>query len=208
MKRIAAAAAFLLGGCTAVIVPPAAPERPVCVAVLDHGRHSSLLIERPESGLVRYSYGDWVWYALGRTGAYRGSAALLWPTQGALGRRNLPGPATPEAVEKQVRVGIEDAVWFAVEADAAQRLTIELDGIFEANAQTRIYNPSADLEFVHYPDSYTLTNNSNRRVARWVEALGGAVEGSALLSDWTLRQDETAPRRDPCAATGPSGTSG
>lgn len=203
----AAAAALLLGGCTAVIVPPATPERPVCAAVLDHGRHSSLLIERPESGLVRYSYGDWEWYALGRTGSYQGSAALLWPTQGALGRRDLPGPATREAVTKQVRVGTEDAVWFAVEADAARRLATELDGIFEANAETRIYNPSADLEFVHHPDSYTLTNNSNRRVARWVAALGATVEGSTLLSDWALRQDET-PERDTCGATGPSGTSG
>ncbi|MFN4091167.1 MAG: hypothetical protein ACK4QW_19260 [Alphaproteobacteria bacterium] len=190
MRAAAAGALLTLAACAAVVEPPPAPERPVRAALLDHGRHASLLLERPGEGMVRYSYGDWDWYALGRTSVGQGSAALLWPTQGALGRRRLPGPATPEAATAQVRVAIEDALWFDVEAAKAQALADELDSVFAANADTLVYNRAFDLELVHHPDRYTLTNNSNRRVADWIEALGGQVAGPVLLSDWRLRNQQ------------------
>lgn len=193
----AGAAALLvvaLGGCTAVIVPPPAPERPLRAAILDHGRHSSLMLELPAGeGLVRYSYGDWDWYALGRTGLGEGSAALLWPTQAALGRRKFPAPAVspsemPAAAVALLRVPVEQAFWFAAEEDRVRALVGELDAVFAANEATKVYNPGFDLEFVHYPASYTLTDNSNARVAEWATALGADIQGSVLLSAWALRE--------------------
>jgi hypothetical protein len=45
--------------------------------------------------MVRYSYGDWNWYALRRTGPAEGTAALLWPTHIAvkIGEGDLDPPA-------------------------------------------------------------------------------------------------------------------
>ena len=183
-----------LGGCTAIIVPPPAPERPLRAAILDHGRHSSLMLELPAGqGLVRYRYGDWDWYARGRTGVGQGSAALLWPTQAALGRRRYAAPAVapsemPAAAVAPLRVPVEQAFWFAAEEDRVRTLVGELDAVFAANEATKVYNPAFDLEFVHYPASYTLTDNSNARVAEWATALGADIQGSVLLSAWALRE--------------------
>lgn len=183
-----------LGGCTAVIVPPPAPERPLRAAILDHGRHSSLMLELPAGeGLVRYSYGDWDWYALGRTGVGQGSAALLWPTQAALGRRRYTAPAVaspemPAAAVAPLRVPVEEVFWFTVEEARVRKLVGELDAVFAANEATKVYNSGFDLEFVHYPASYTVTDNSNARVAQWATALGADIQGSVLLSAWALRE--------------------
>ena len=49
-------------------------------------------------GMIRYSCGDWDWYALRQTGLLERSAAILWPSQAALGRKQLPGPFSPVAV--------------------------------------------------------------------------------------------------------------
>jgi hypothetical protein len=91
-RVLGALLALCLSGCTTVVVPPARVAEPARVALLDHGRHASLVLKTAESGMVRYAYGDWDWYAQGTTGAIEGSAAVLWPTRAALGRRRLPGP--------------------------------------------------------------------------------------------------------------------
>src|ERR687898_1077107 len=70
------AASGIVAACAAtfVVAPPplvpAATRAPV--AVLDHGQHSSLVIGRPDGRMVRYAYGDWRWYAEGKTGAAEG----------------------------------------------------------------------------------------------------------------------------------------
>lgn len=75
--------------------------------MLDHGRHASLLMERADGSMVRYAYGEWEWYALGRTGPARAFAALFVPSEAALGRKELAGPLTPETARARVREGFE-----------------------------------------------------------------------------------------------------
>lgn len=77
--------------------PPQRVVEPVLVGVLDHDRHSGLIVQVPD-GMIRYSCGDWDWYALRQTGLLERSAAILWPSQAALGRKQLPGPFSPVAV--------------------------------------------------------------------------------------------------------------
>lgn len=182
----AAALASPLAACTTTIVPPAAPAAPQAVFVLDHGRHASLVVPGPDGGIVRYSYGDWRWYALRKTGPLQGTSAVLWPTRAALGRRELPGPPEADAVVRQVRVGIEGLYEVTVDAGRVEALRRDLDSIFHAGAETRVDNPAYDLEFVHHPKPYWLFRMSNQMVARWLEALGCRVRGPALFSRWRV----------------------
>jgi hypothetical protein len=159
---------------------------PAHVAVLDHGRHTSLLLAVPgETEMVRYAYGDWRWYALQQTGIAEGIAALSG-RQAALGRRRLPGPLLPETVSRRVLVGVEEAIYFDADAHDVRRLIGELDAIFAAKAEERIDNTTYDLEFVPHPEPYGAFNNSNQMVARWLEMLGCRIEGSALYAAWRL----------------------
>jgi len=176
---------FVLSGCATTIVPPAGVLHPQPVFVLDHGRHTSLVLPHPD-GLVRYAYGDWRWYAREDTGIFHGMAALLWPTQGTLGRRVLPGPATEEGVRRSVGVVVEHLYMIPVEATRAAALREELEGLFLAQRATRTYSAASDLEFVHHPDGYSAFNNSNHMLADWLEALGCDVHGSAMFARWQL----------------------
>src|SRR5690606_1475260 len=185
---LAVAALLWLWGCAATVYPPRDVAEPAAVGILDHGRHTSLIVAVPE-GMIRYSYGDWNWYALRRTGPIEGTRALLWPTKAGLGRRQLPGPFSPEAVSEQVRVAIEEAVYLTVERPALHRLVARLDGIFDQNRAAAVYNEPYDLWFVPHPVPYSLAHNSNGMVAAWLEQLGCRVEGTPLFAIWRLDAD-------------------
>jgi hypothetical protein len=181
----------LLAACAAtyVVAPPLVPAAARApVAVLDHGRHSSLVIGLPDGRMVRYAYGDWRWYAEGKTGAAEGYAALFQETPAALGRRVMVGPLTAETLRRQVRVGIEDMLLLEVDAAAAQRLVDKLDGIAEAGRARMLTNQKVDLDFFPYPVPYTEAHSSNRVLAGWLREMGAEVEGDGLIADWKLRR--------------------
>jgi hypothetical protein len=187
-----ALAAGVVGACAAtyVVDPPqvASPATKAPVAVVDHGRHSSLVIGQPDGRMVRYAYGDWRWYAEGDTGAAQGYAALFKETPAALGRRVLPGPLTAEALRRQLRVGFEHALLLEVDAEAARRLVAKLDAIAEAGRDRMLTNAEVDLDFFPHPVPYTEAHSSNRVVAGWLRELGAKVEGDGLIADWRLRR--------------------
>jgi hypothetical protein len=172
--------------CTTVIVPPPEPNEPLPVLLLDHGHHASLAVPGPDGGVIRYAYGDWAYYARRRTNIFVGAAAVLWPTRSGLGRRLLPGPLSPLGVRPHLKVWIEHAYNLVVEAESLDRLRTRLDSIFDANLETRLYNSSYDLEFVHHQDPYWVLHNSNQVVAAWLAELGCRVRGSALFSKWEV----------------------
>lgn len=176
---------LVLGGCgTTVITPPRALD-PVPVFVLDHGRHTSLVLTAADGSLYRYAYGDWRYYAERDTGAWSALVALFWPTPGALGHRRLPGPPTAEAVERQVRVAIRALHVLQVERHRAQALHARLKGIIEVSPQ-RLEVPEVDLVFVPHPRDYSLAHNSNQAVADWLGELGCAVSRRPVLSGWRI----------------------
>ena len=193
LRQVAAlAASGIIAACAATYVvtpPPLVPSAARApVAVLDHGRHSSLVIGLPDGRMVRYAYGDWRWYAEGTTGVAEGYAALFQDTPGALGRRVLAGPLTAETVQRQVRVGIEDMLLLDVDAAAAQRLVDELDGIVEAGRARMLPNQEVDLDFFPHPVPYTAAHSSNRVLAGWLRDMGAEIEGDGLTADWKLRR--------------------
>ena len=176
----------LLGGCSATLTTPPPAVEPRAVFLLDHGRHSSLVLARADGGMVRYSYGDWRYYAHGQTSLWSSSRALLVPSRAALGRRELVGPAEEAFVLAQVRVVIERLIPLELEARRVDELITELDGVFFRQREQMHYREDYDLELVPYPRNYTLTHNSNRVVADWLRYLGVGVTGSALLSSWRV----------------------
>ncbi len=196
MSSVPKSRALLLTGllcltaCTNVVVPPPKPVQPSRVFLIDHGRHASLVLPGPDSGTVRYSYGDWRYYALRKTGFIETSSATLWRTQAGLGRRELPEPPTAAGVRRAVKVSIEAMYEVTVGSEEIRRLRRRLDGLFHANLDTHVYNAPYDLEFVHHPRPYTVFHNSNRVVALWLRDLGCRVHGLLLFSKWRVETPE------------------
>jgi hypothetical protein len=187
-------ASGLLAGCATHVTPPPKPQDPALVFVLDHGRHTSLVVSTPDGALVRYAYGDWRYYAERLTGPGHAVAALLWSTEGALGRRELPGPATVAAVRNQVPLVIDSLYEIEVERARVEALRAQLDAIFEAAGQPR-ETPETHLFFVPHPRAYTLRHNSNTAIAGWLEQLGCEVRGAAILANWRIDETTTGETR-------------
>lgn len=184
---------ILLAGCSATITPPSVVEDPVTVYVIDHGRHSSLVLPT-EHGAVRYSYGDWDYYALRKTNWWNALYALLYPSPSALGRQELALQPNPENLPGQLRMEVTHILPIAVESAAVEALYRELENAFLSAIATRHYSDVFDTDFVHYPRRYTLRHNSNRKVADWLEQLGCDIAGTPLLSRWRIATTEpTAP---------------
>lgn len=179
---------LILSGCSGRITPPTTPETPRSVFVLDHGQHSSLVIEDKHGNLARYSYGDWRYYAEGETSFWSGLRAMFAPTKAALGRKHLSGPATLENVQKQVRIVVINTVPLEAEASAVDALQYKLETIYLQNQYSKIYRQDYDLEFVHYPLDYSVRHNSNQVIGLWLTELGSDIHGWPLLSNWRLLQ--------------------
>lgn len=177
-----------LSGCATLIIPPFEPADPVSVFVLDHGRHSSLLLPTNDGTAVRYSYGDWDYYVLRQTGLFSALRALLTPSPGALGQQRLAGPPEAGVIGRQLRVEVLALHEIKVDSASVDDLRDELGELFAAAQDPRHYSNVFDVHFVRHPEPYTLANNSNRMVKRWLEQLGCEVRGRPLLSNWRLRQ--------------------
>jgi hypothetical protein len=175
----------LLTACSStVVVPPPAPVQARPVFVLEHGQHASLVIPGKTQGIVRYSYGDWNYYALGDKSISSGLRALQGPTLAGLGRRELKADATPQGVRSAVRVPVAAIHTVLAEASAIEALREKLEDIYRANQASLIYNADIDLEFVHHPVPYSSQHNSNRVVADWLQALGCEVRGPTFVPNW------------------------
>lgn len=180
-------ACVALSGCANRVVPPSAIAEPGKVFIIDHGRHTSLVISTPEGALVRFAYGDWRFYAERETGIGHAIAALLWSTPGALGRRNLPGPPDYDTVRSQVLVEIETIYELEAERARIEALRASLDEIF-ATAERSLDTPETDLVFVPHPVDYRLRHNSNTVVGLWLEALGCELNRRPIFARWRIEE--------------------
>lgn len=176
----------LLGACTTVIIPPVAPVQPVRVFVLDHGRHSSLVLPSEDGGALRYSYGDWDYYVLDDTSIMSSLKAMFRPSPAALGRQYLAAP--PDGATMQTQTGLEVTATheILVEVGVMQGLRDELGSLFNQGRNTLHPGRVANAYFVHHPAPYSARHNSNQIVARWLEQLGCTIIGKPFLSKWRV----------------------
>lgn len=178
---------LLVNGCgtTLVQAPQDAPD-PRPVFLLDHGRHTSLVLSTEAGQLVRYAYGDWRYYAERDTRLRSGAAALFCSTPATLARRELSGPPEEAMVLRQLRVGVEKIHPLTVAGANADRLQKELDSLHAQGESQHLYVPEYDLVFAPYPEPYTWRNNSATKVAEWLGTLDVEVRGPALISRWEV----------------------
>lgn len=97
---------------------PARPAFPVTVYLVDYGRTAGLVLPAGSDRMIAYVYGNWRYYALRRQGPVAAVAAILWPTQGALGRKEIAGPPGKDTVRAGLDAEIENLYALDVEADA------------------------------------------------------------------------------------------
>jgi hypothetical protein len=169
-------------GCATVLTPPAIVTDPVTVYVTDYGRHSSLILPRG-GGYTEYAFGQWEWFAQGKTGLLRGPLVVMVPGQSTLGRRGLGEIANEGEASRKADGASARAL--VVERAKAEALVAELDARFEAEIETRIEGPDG-MEFVKDPRVYTMLHNSNGVTADWLRQLGVGVQGSALRSNFRV----------------------
>ena len=174
--------------CAATIVPPRSRRNPIAVFVLAHGWTSTLVVPAPDSALIRYAYGDWHYYALGRNTIPNGIRALVWPSQGALGRAVLSISPDVNAVRKAVPADASHEV--LVDRDVAAQLIQELDAAYAQQQATEVTNLPYRMRFVHHEARYTYFRNSNHVVAEWLRRLGCAVHGPTFGSRWRVQGQE------------------
>jgi hypothetical protein len=179
----------MLASCATTVIPPQQPPQPVTVYLIDLGRTPTLAMPRDDNTFVRYVYGDWNWYALRKEGAVEGLVALLWPTQGALGRCVIQQPADARDMLLKFNIGAEHVYALEVERQRVDEFHRRMDEAFTANADSRMNNEVYALEFVHHPRAYTVFHNSNHETALWLRDLGCQTRGPAMTSQWIVKGD-------------------
>lgn len=195
-------AAASAGGCATSVTPPAQPPDPLALYLADYGRHSSLLLPAPQGHMIEYAFGDWDWFALGKTSAGDGVRALFFSRASTLGRRqlDLAGQANIDDVAR--RIGADRVIPFRAARQRVDALRRRLDGIYYRHHQTVTYEPSSDMWFVRYDGGYSGCHNCNHATKAWLQSLGCRVRGPGLTSAFVLnpadRADGAAP---PLAAT-------
>ncbi len=181
--------ALLLTGCGAKIVGPAEVEGDKRkVYLLEHGRHSSLLVTAADQTRLRYAYADWAWYVDDEAGLRTGFRAMLRQSRAALGRQRLPAEQPGERLASVVGVGIQEAHIFEVEASRVDALIDSLEALFLAHADEPYYSASRNLTFVEHPEPYTFSKNSNHRVADWLREVGVKVDGNPAVGRWQVER--------------------
>lgn len=184
---LAALVSILLWGCGAVMVGPTpAPAEQRTVQLLEHGRHSTLLLTAADQSRLRYAYADWSWYVDEDAGLRTGFDAMLRESRAALGRQRL-APAQPgENLASVVGVGIEKAYAFQVDAHKVDDLLDALEQLYHSSAGEPYHSSARNLSFVEHPRPYRFSHNSNHMVAQWLRNLGVSVTGNPAVGRWRL----------------------
>lgn len=154
--------------------------------VLDHGRHTSLVLATDTGDMVRYAYGDWRYYAERDTRLRSGLAALFCRTPSTLARRELAGPPEETVLLGRLRVGVQTLHLLEVPGEDADRLRAELDALHAQGVDRHLHVGAYDLVFAPHPEPYTWRNNSATKIGEWLEAMGVVVRGPALVSRWEV----------------------
>ncbi|MCA8943278.1 MAG: DUF2459 domain-containing protein [Planctomycetes bacterium] len=167
-------------GCTSTIRPPAQVDDPVDIFLLLDARHRGLILPHPDDGLVEYGYGEWWWYALGDDAWYDAFRAVLWPTQGTLGRRRTGATDLESLRDRFHWMTIQSLV---VERERVNSLVEDLETARAERREDEIWSDRYGFWFVPFRTDYWAFHNCNDEVADWLERLGCDVSWVPICLD-------------------------
>ncbi len=181
MAALARAAALVglvcaSASCTSLATPPRAPQDPTSVFVLREARHVGLVLpvhsgEHVER-YVEFGFGDWAWYALERNAWHDVFATVLWPTQGALCRREHDARSAQELRDAAHWTTLEE---LTVSRARASALLERLEAEFSAGAARSVRLEAYDMNFAPCERSYWFADTCADAAAVWLEELGCEV---------------------------------
>ncbi len=194
-------APVLLAGCrTTIVHAPTGLSDPVPIFIADYGKHSSLVLPRDDGTLVEWAYGEWDWFAAGKTGFWRIPGVMLGDHPGALGRRELGDSGSDTDAQTLVAaMRLESAHRVDVERSKAAALVTKLDEAAAAGAPHALFNPENSLIFVPDPRPYSMSFHCNTVTAQWLRELGCDVGDAGFVAEF-----EILPAATPQQATPPA----
>ena len=125
--------------------------------------------------LIEFTYGDWALFALDKRDLKTAVTHMAFPTLGALGRKAISWTPSEPAIPKFT--DCIDLVPFPANAQLVETLYSRLNAEFERSINDQIYHEADELYFVPYKVPYSLLNNCNHELAKWLVELGGEVSG-------------------------------
>jgi hypothetical protein len=173
----------------ALILPPVQPDNPIFVRITEHGLHSRLVLPLSQGRLIQYAYGDWKYYALGQQDWENTIAAILIPTQGALGRRMFDSLSEFQQTSQQEGATILSV---AVASAKVNQLLQALNQRFDRQLSTYAENPHTGLTLVRDDQDYTIFHNSNHELVEWLQALDCRVRGFVLWANFRQKLPKDA----------------
>lgn len=181
--RISAAmlVAILATGCTSLVTAPRAPREPTSVFILREARHIGVVLpDESASGVTRYveyGFGDWAWYALGEDSWYDAFPTVLWPTPGALCRREYAAHSPAELRRSATWVALDEIAIGRAEAGALRQ---HLEAVFERESARAVFQPDYGMTFVPYAESYWFGNTCADVAGEWMRELGCDVSWAPI----------------------------
>lgn len=182
---MAALSGLALAGC-ADVYPPVNVTQPTTVALVNYGRHTSLLLPDGNGHMTEWGYGDWSFCAEGKRGIHIELGAVLLPTSAALGRRQFDAPLDAPIVQSKLTGCKVDPL--IVERGNVEALGGELGRRFAARAGEALYAADSDMTFVPAGEVYGAWSTCNNAIAKWLRALGCEVRGCTQTADFVIHQ--------------------
>jgi hypothetical protein len=174
---------WLAFGCTSTVTPPPLPANPTTVFLLSEAMHTGLVLPPADPArdveYVEFGYGDWGWFALGNDQWYHVFATVLWPTQGALGRRTFGASTQGELLAGVTWATLSPIV---VDATKAAALRARLQDTFDKRSGELVRRRAIGFEFVPADESYWFANTCADVAARWLEELDCQVGWAPIRS--------------------------
>ena len=159
--------------CTSLVTPPAVVDDPAVVYVIEEALHTGLVlpptIAAAAERFVEFGFGDWGFYALSDDGCSGASAAVLWPTPGALGRRAFEAADGDELLRQVSWARLTPIV---VDRSRVVALRRQLEHAFAVGGEQAVSSRDTGLQFVPSATSYWWPNTCADAAAAWLEQLG------------------------------------
>ena len=143
---------ILAGGCSATIIPPASPSNPRTVYIADYGRHSSVLLPKPDGKFTECAWGDWQWFALGDTSPLSGVRALLFSDCSTLGQREVAPQPTDEKMKRTLEA--DRVLRIECSGDRIEALRDQLNDRFSKHSTTLVHSSYSSLAQVKDDEHY------------------------------------------------------